>query len=235
MIVALVLAAGRGERFSNGHLRKQFESINGIPMFIHALRPYLDPAISAQVVLAVNSASLDWTGEQLGQHSLLDDVKLTVGGDTRQESIKAAYRLACNTWQLSPTDAVLLHNAASPNVSVATVRKCIDGLTEADMVQPYTPQVRTQIQLNSNGVIGIPDRNSLGVNCDPTAYRAQSLKLVIERMATEGMTGDSTIDLAFSLGMSIGTVVEDSSNMKVTTPWDLAAIRAAMAGQNIER
>jgi len=233
VIISLVLAAGRGERFSKER-RKQFECINGVPVFVHAILPYLDPAISAQVVLAVNADRIDWADEQLAKHGIQDSVKLTAGGNSRQESINAAYRFAANKWPLSATDAVLLHNAASPNVSVETIRKCLEGLRQADMVQPYTPQVRTQILLDTNGVAGVPDRSSFGVNCDPTAYRADALKRVIEHMAVNGLSGDSTIDLAFSLGLNIGAVIDDASNIKITTPWDLAAISAAMDKHSAE-
>ena len=234
MIIALILAAGRGERFSRGPVRKQFERINGVPMFIYAVRPYLDETIGAEVVLALDAANIAWAEEQLARYGMRERVKLTVGGKTRQESVRAAYHFACDTWQCHRKDSMLLHNAASPNVSVATIRKCIDGLQVAEMVQPYTPQLRTQMQLDADGIVGIPDRKSFGVNCDPTAYRAESLKRVIEHMETERLSGDSTIDLAFSLGLGIGTVVEDSSNIKVTSPWDLAAIREAMAEEVIQ-
>lgn len=234
MIVALILAAGRGERFSAGPVRKQFELINGVPMFVYAVRHYLDPAVAAEVVLALDPENISWAETQLHRYGMGEKVTLTAGGATRQESIRAAYHFACNYWPVQPTDTMILHNAASPNVSIKTIRQCIDELSNADMVQAFTPQLRTQMQLGANGVVSIPDRGSLGVNCDPTVYRAEALMRIIGHMEAEELVGDSTIDIAFSIGLTISAVEADIGNIKVTSPWDLAAIRAAMAGEHLE-
>ncbi len=234
MIVALILAAGRGERFSAGPVRKQFELINGVPMFIYAVRQYLDAAVAAEVVLALDPANMSGAEAQLSRYGMAGKVEIAPGGATRQESIKAAYHFACDHWPISPTDTMILHNAASPNVSVRTIQQCIDGVRDADLVQAFTPQLRTQIQLGADGVVSVPDRNSLGVTCDPTVYRAEALKRIVDHMESEELVGDSTIDVAFAIGLNISTVKAESGNIKVTTPWDLAAIRTAMAGKNPE-
>lgn len=228
MITAIVLAAGQGTRFSSEERPKQFSLINGTPIFIHAIRRYMNDGCADRIVLLASRDRYAEIAALLEACQLQQAVLLAPGGATRRESISNGLNAAIEAWRCGVKDHVVLHNAASPNTPVATIRACIAGLAEADIAQAYIPQVRTQFSLAGNRIVRVPQRDGLVTACDPTAFRVDALQRVLEHCRKLDLAGDSTTDIALQLGLSIVGIPSTHANIKVTTPWDLAAVAAAM-------
>jgi len=127
VIVALVLAAGRGLRFAGGARAKQFEEVLGRPLFVHALEAYrrADPAIRR--VLVAPGERLDDVRELLAEHGIAEDTVVTPGGESRQQSIRRGVAAADDRWTAPAIRTLILHNAASPNTSPDTIRDGVSG------------------------------------------------------------------------------------------------------------
>lgn len=228
MIAALILAGGQGTRFDTRGQPKQFTEIGGQPLFIHALKTYIDLPNVSTVVLVANPTFMEPTLDALGEFGLAADVKVVAGGDTRQESVRNGLAAVNDMHDVGDDDAVILHNAASPNTPADTITRCIAALDAADVAQAYIPELRTILEMDGENVGAVLPRSKLASSCDPTIYRAAALQRVMQRQEELGLRGDTTVDISLSLGMRIRLVESEQSNIKITARWDLDALKAAM-------
>ncbi|MBT8443397.1 MAG: 2-C-methyl-D-erythritol 4-phosphate cytidylyltransferase, partial [Gammaproteobacteria bacterium] len=90
MIAALILAAGKGERFGSDRLPKQFIDVAGKPLFIHSVATYASLPEIDRIVLTSNPEYSERMREDLERYGLTDAVLLVDGGATRQASVANA-------------------------------------------------------------------------------------------------------------------------------------------------
>ena len=226
MINAVILSAGRGVRFDRER-PKQLVEICGKPLFMHALDLYRELPGVDRVVLVVNPDTVTAVARILGERSC-DDVSVVTGGATRQQSIGNALRWLAENG-LVDDDLVVLHNGASPNTPPELVRRCLAAAGGADVVQAYAPALFTTFEIDGANMGAVLPRENLGYSCDPTVYRARALRRALEWQAARGLGGDSTIDAVRAQGVRVALVRSPYTNIKVTTPWELEAVRGTMA------
>ncbi|HEY9382544.1 MAG TPA: 2-C-methyl-D-erythritol 4-phosphate cytidylyltransferase, partial [Gemmatimonadales bacterium] len=101
------MAAGRGERCGSG-TPKQFRPLAGIPLLLHALRPFLSHPAVGSVVAVLPAADAahppEWLTGLLGQRLLA-----VPGGATRMDSVEAGLRVLPASCSI-----VLVHDGARP-------------------------------------------------------------------------------------------------------------------------
>jgi 2-C-methyl-D-erythritol 4-phosphate cytidylyltransferase len=226
MTTVLVLAAGAGTRFGAGPLPKQFATIGGQPLFVHALQAYQRAGLAGRLVLVAHPGLLTESRAALNDAGLTATILLTTGGRDRRASVRRGLDAARGRWSPGPDEAILLHNAASPNTDPLTIHRCVAALNRADVAQACVPELRTLLMTEDEHVADVLPRTRVVSTCDPTAYRLAALDRVLDSL---GAKGDSTVDAALGLGLNIELVSSDYGNIKVTTRWDLEAVRAAMA------
>src|SRR5215208_2355102 len=112
MAVALIVAAGSGERLGAGR-PKAFVVLAGRPMLEWSLDAVRAAGIEEIVVAAPPDVSLE-------------RVRVVAGGATRSESVRAALAAA------PPGDEVVVHDAARPLVTPELVTATLAALDEAD-------------------------------------------------------------------------------------------------------
>jgi 2-C-methyl-D-erythritol 4-phosphate cytidylyltransferase len=228
MIAALIVAGGQGARFGATGPPKQFAEIGGIPLFIHALQTYVQLANVGPVLLIANPNFLDASRNALRLFNLDSDVTVAPGGDTRQQSVRNGLNALGALHNVLDCDAIVLQNGVSPNTPADTITRCIAALESAEVAQAYIPEPHTLCEMRDQRVTAVLPRSRLARTCDPTVYRAAALRSVMERTEDLGLRGDTTTDIALSLGMRIELVESVHSNIKITIRWDLYALKAAM-------
>jgi len=227
MIAALILAAGKGVRFESRGLPKQFCEIAGKPLFIHSVQTYVGIDAIDRVIVVANPQWAAQTEDALKQVDLFEQVTIVVGGKTRQASVQNAAALISEHCA-SPEDLVVLHNGVSPNTSAEFVHTCLTAVSDCDAVQACVPDTRTVFEIDGEFVKRVLPRPSLVYHCDPTIYRGDVFRHVLDVQKRAGMSGDTTSDTARELGYRIRLVRSGYANIKVTNRWDLEAVRAAM-------
>ena len=203
--VALIVAAGRGERLgSDGP--KALVMLGG--------RPMLDWSIDA-----LRAAGLDDIIVALpGGVSPPDGTRGVEGGSQRSHSVRNALAAA------DPgTDVVLVHDAARPLVTAEIVRACLDGLGDADAAIAAAPVSDTVKEAGEDRVVaGTLDRSRLWAVQTPQVFRRQAL---IDALAQpEDVLAAATDDasLVEALGGTVTLVETPRWNFKITTAEDLA-------------
>jgi 2-C-methyl-D-erythritol 4-phosphate cytidylyltransferase len=211
MAVALVVAAGRGERLGTP-VPKAFVMLAGRPMIewsLTALRAV--PAIE-EIVVAL----------PLGVDAPAGTVGVP-GGAERSHSVRAALAAA------SAGGDVVVHDAARPLVRPSLVQACLDALQDADAAIAAAPVTDTIKQCADGRVERTLDRSRLWAVQTPQAFRREALARALA--LPDAVVGAATDDAALveSLGGTVRVVPAPSENLKVTTPLDLRVAEVLLA------
>ncbi|HVU71664.1 MAG TPA: 2-C-methyl-D-erythritol 4-phosphate cytidylyltransferase [Mycobacteriales bacterium] len=215
-VVALVPAAGRGERFG-GDVPKALVELAGEPLVVHAVRALLSSRAVTQVVVAAPPELL------ADVQRLLPGAVVVAGGATRVASVAAALAAAD-----ADADVVLVHDAARPLAPPDLVDRVagvvLDG---APAVIPVVPVVDTVKRVDAAGrVLDTVDRADLRAVQTPQGFRRDVLVAAHARAAADGEDATDDAGLVERIGIEVVTVPGDERAFKVTTPHDLA--RAAL-------
>jgi 2-C-methyl-D-erythritol 4-phosphate cytidylyltransferase len=213
--VAIVLAAGQGERVGAGH-PKAFLPIVGVPLVSRAVVTASGcPEVSAVVVAAP-------AGWEERARALLAGVStpLTVvtGGADRQASVRAALEAV-------PADAavVAVHDAAR---CFASSRLFSDVLAavEGDVAGavPVIAVPDTVKRVEGRTVVETVPRDDLALAQTPQAFAVAPLRAAHERAAAEGLSFTDDAGLVEWAGGRVVTVPGEPGNVKLTTADDLA-------------
>lgn len=206
---AIVVAAGRGERFGGP---KQFEVIAG--------RRVLDWSIDAAGGACDGVVVVVPPGDDIGSSGRLSGERRVHGGATRSESVR-------NGLAAVPDDAdvIVVHDAARPAAGVALFRAVIDAVgAGADGAIPGVPVTDTVKRVVDDVVVETPDRATLVAVQTPQAFRAVALR------AAHAAGGDATDDAALveQAGGRVVVVPGHADNRKITDPGDLAVLEAVL-------
>lgn len=202
MAVALLVAAGSGERLGAGG-PKAFVDLAGRPMLEWSLDAMRAAGLEAIVVAlpAGAEAPPGCTGVR--------------GGATRSASVRAALAAA-------PSGDVVVHDAARPLVTAAHFRDVLAALAEADCAIAAAPVTDTVKEAGGDGtVVATLDRSRLWAVQTPQAFRRSALERALD--VDDAVLAQATDDawLVERSGGSVRVVRSTPANFKVTTPHDL--------------
>jgi len=222
----LIPAAGSGERAGGGE-PKQFRLLAGIPMLLRSLRPFAQHPRVGHIVIALPGAAAEdppgWLRDIQGER-----VAVVPGGATRSESVRSALQA------LDPAcSIVLVHDAARPFVSVATIDAVIDAASDMGAV-PAVPVSDTLKRADGQTlrVVETVPRTGLWQAQTPQGCPRSMLEEAYrqgERAEAAAFTDEAA--LLEAAGFPVRLVPDDPSNLKITTPYDLALADAILAAQ----
>jgi 2-C-methyl-D-erythritol 4-phosphate cytidylyltransferase/2-C-methyl-D-erythritol 2,4-cyclodiphosphate synthase len=225
---ALIVAAGRGTRAGSAHGPKQYVSLAGVPMLARSLAPFLRcPSVDC-VRVAVHPDDQDLYARAVA--ALPDRTRLlplVIGGATRQASV----RLGLEALAAENPDVVLVHDAARPFVTVATIEAILNALEHHTGAIAANPVSDTIKRAGPGGLITetIP-RQDLWRAQTPQGFRFATL-LAAHRRAADLATTEFTDDAAIAewAGIAVTLVDAGSRNIKITTAEDMTMAEALMA------
>jgi 2-C-methyl-D-erythritol 4-phosphate cytidylyltransferase len=201
--VALVVAAGRGERLGTP-VPKAFVSLAGRPMVEWSITALQSVAAVSRIVVALPpgvAAPAGTTG--------------VPGGNERSHSVRAALGAA------GPDDVVVVHDAARPLLTAELVSACLDALTDADAAIAATPVTDTIKECDGERVARTLDRSRLWAVQTPQVFRREMLERALAQ--DDRVVAAATDDAALveALGGRVRIVAAPPENLKVTTALDL--------------
>jgi 2-C-methyl-D-erythritol 4-phosphate cytidylyltransferase len=210
MAVALLVAAGSGERLGAGR-PKAFVVVAGRPMLEWSLEALRAAGID-EVVVALPPG-------EAAPHDCLG----VAGGATRSESVRAALAAA-------PPGDVVVHDAARPLVSPDHVRETLAALAGADCAVAAARVTDTVQETGPDRlVMATLDRSRLWAIQTPQAFRREALERALD--VSDDVLAQATDDawLVERMGGTVRVVESSPANFKVTTPYDLAIAEHLLA------
>lgn len=217
-----VPAAGSGQRM--GGTRKPFLELQGEPLLVHAIRPFLADARVVSIVVALPDE--DAANPPVWLTRLDERVSVVAGGATRTESVRnALFGLP------SDVDIIAVHDAARPLVTSATVGACIDvavgGLGAVAGSKAVDTVKRTDA---SRIVVETPERDLIWNAHTPQVFPAD----LIRRAYAESDGGTDDAVLVERVGGCVRMVDDGGMNIKVTRPEDLAIAAAILESRGAD-
>lgn len=215
--IALLLAAGRGERLA-GDRPKAFLELGGRTLLEHAVAAVEScPDVEGHVVAAPRGweDEAERIGRRSGKH-----LAVVPGGASRRASVGAALGAVPEGF-----DAVICHDVARPLASPKLFSAVLAPLDRADGVVPVTPVSDTVKRVAEGEVLETVPREGLVLAQTPQAFRREALQSAHARD-----TGEATDDavLLEGAGFRVVVVPGEPSNLKITVPEDLRLARALM-------
>jgi 2-C-methyl-D-erythritol 4-phosphate cytidylyltransferase len=187
------------------------------------------PLLAWTLIAAEASRDLNWIGiisqpsdwedikDILAQVSLTKPVELINGGETRQESVY-------NGLQALPDDAerVLIHDGARCLATPDLFNRCGEALLSCDGLIAAIP-VKDTIKVVERGIIqSTPDRSQLWAAQTPQGFNVPLLKQCHDQGRQLGWEVTDDAALFEKCGFPVRIVEGEETNLKVTTPVDLA-------------
>jgi len=213
-LIGLVLAAaGSGSRFGSD-IPKQFLSLEGKALYLHALEcfsPFFDSAV---IVLPEG-----WEEEvesQVQSLSYRDKLILEMGGPRRQDSVyQGLKRLGENI------EMVLVHDAARPFTSSELISSVIEQTRQYQACIPVVPVRDTLKEVSDGRIARTLDREGLSLVQTPQGFEINLLKRAFQQAIQDGFYGTDEATLVERLGSPVHVVAGERSNLKVTCKEDL--------------
>jgi 2-C-methyl-D-erythritol 4-phosphate cytidylyltransferase len=221
MAVALIVAAGRGERLGLDR-PKALVPLRGRPMLDYSLEALRAVAAVERIVVALPADALD---------AVPEDVVAVAGGLQRSHSVRAALAAAPGAAQ----EAVIVHDAARPLCSAGLFAQALDALArapEADAVIAAAPVTDTIKEVSDDGrsVARTLDRSRLWAVQTPQVFRRGALERALGE-ASDELLARATDDawLIERAGGVVHVLGSDPGNLKVTTAHDLRVAELLLA------
>jgi 2-C-methyl-D-erythritol 4-phosphate cytidylyltransferase len=232
----LIPAAGMGRRMGS-------EAWGRLPQRNKLLLTLMDKPLLAWTLLAAEAArDISWIGIMgqaadfsdfktiLADLSITKPVQLIVGGETRQESVY-------NGLQALPIDAqrVLIHDGARCLATPQLLDRCATALLDCPGLIAGVPVKDTIKVVDQTGLIqDTPDRRQLWAAQTPQGFEVKLLKQCHDQGRSLGWEVTDDAALFERCGLPVRIVEGEETNLKVTTPVDLA-IAEFILRQRLER
>ncbi len=230
MNLALILAAGVGQRMRNSGLPKQFLKLFGKPIIIYTLERFeQSPEIDA-IVIVCREGYLDLMRGLLADYSMRKVSHLVIGGNSRQASLRKGLE-AIREKGGKDEDIVVIHDGVRPMVSLSTIRENVRMAREHGCAVTVRPATESVVVTDS-GVAGIADfknRRSTYFLTSPQTFLLGTIWKAYEAADAEDYGGMPLLDagmLYASRGEDVHLVKERNKNVKITTPEDFYYLKA---------
>jgi len=228
-VVALLLAAGRGQRLGMG-VPKAFVSLGGRPLLVHALEALLASQEVDHVIPVLGEGELaEW--DLLGPE-LRSDPRVGApvpGGRERQDSMRAGVAALPDGTRL-----VAVHDAARALVRPEAVSRVIQ-VARREGAAILAVRARDTIKrVEGDTIAETPPRATCWAAQTPQVFRAELLREALAKAEAEGFLGTDDAELVEHLGVAVHIVEGESDNLKVTLPEDLVLAEHLLASRGRE-
>ena len=216
MNVAIIAAAGRGERMGGGRA-KQFLEISGTPIIIHTLSRFEQCASVAEVVAVVPAGAEAELLALAPAHGLTKLVGVVAGGATRTESIRRGLQRVNAAAQV-----VAVHDAVRPFVTPEEIDRVVGEAETCGAAILAARAVDTIKEAEGARVARTLERSRLWHAQTPQCFRLDLLRRAYERALAEGLEATDDSALVERLGVAVRIVEGGARNIKITTRQDFA-------------
>ena len=216
-VVAVIPAAGSGRRMG-AEVSKQFLRIGSKPILFYTLQRFERVDEVDEVILVVREQDLMVAAQEIVDRYGIQKVrKIVPGGAERQDSVFSGLKAIDGEPEL-----VVIHDAVRPLVSEQLIRLSIQHAREHGAVITAVPVSSTIKRVAAGKVIETVNREELWEVQTPQVFRFELILTAYESAAAEGYRATDDAALVERLGMGVRVLAGEKSNIKITTPEDLA-------------
>ena len=211
--IAVILGAGNSTRMKSEKSKLLLE-INGKTVIRRTVDTFLSlPEIDGAVIVCRQNDLESFKNETKD----FNHIKFVVGGSTRQQSVKNA--VAC----IDKADLIVIHDGARPLIKKEDITAVMRAAEEYGAAAVGVPVKDTIKIIDSDGIINAtPDRASLFAIQTPQAFHFNEYRAALEKAEKDGKDFTDDCQIIEYSGGRVKTVEGHYSNIKITTPDDIA-------------
>lgn len=212
----ILVAGGLGKRLSKD-LPKQFLDLQGKPIFVRALEPFLKLNFNC-IAMTFPLDFLETTNSILDKFNLTGKVNLIEGGAERYHSVWNAL----NFEGIRSCNYVLVHDAVRPFVSVEFIQKIIGHLVYEKAIIPAVLSKDTIKQISSEKYVARTlSRETCLLAQTPQAFETEFLYRAYDFVISHGIYITDDASAIEQIGGKVKVVDGEEYNFKITNPIDL--------------
>ena len=219
-VSAIIPGAGVGSRFGE---KKQIKNLNGEPLWVHTLKPFILSSLIDEIVFVVeeNLVSIIKKSGFFKQFVKKKEIKITKGGARRMDSVLNGINVSKNM-----NDIVCIHDVARPFVKKSLINKTIKACKDFDGAILAIPSVDTVKNVENGIITKTLNRSQTWMAQTPQTFHKDKLLKAYNDNVNINITDESTL-MELS-GFSIKIINGDDQNFKITKKidWGLAKIIA---------
>jgi len=214
-VVAIVPAAGIGERFGKG-TNKPFTTLGDKPLIIWTVETLQNLPEITEIIPVVKETDIKLCSRLFEDYSITKIKRVAPGGRERQDSVFHGLNLIRHR-----KSVVLVHDAVRPLIEPSLIQSALQQLNGCDGVVVGVPLKDTVKEVRDGIVRNTPKRDLLWAAQTPQIFPYQVLYDAYEKaMADSFYTTDDSALVEMNGGV-IKMVQGSYANIKVTTPEDL--------------
>jgi len=209
----IVPAAGVGKRMG-GKLPKQYLLLQNQPIILHTLMALEKAKAIDEIYLVTGGEVPESFSQSLKEMGIKKLSGFVTGGKERQESVYNGLKAL----PAQKDDMVIIHDGVRPFVTESIIDNCLREAMKTGGAIAAIPVTDTLKQVRNGKICGSVDRSLCYRVQTPQCFRYGTIFRAY-RDAKGFYTDDSSI--AEAMGVEVGVVPGDESNIKITTPFDL--------------
>lgn len=209
---AVIVAGGSGQRMG-AEIPKQFLLLKGRPLLQYTLKSFLAAYNDMKIILVLPAAHIARGQEIIDSMNAAERVQITVGGETRFQSVKNGLGF------ITHPSIVFVHDGVRCMVSEKLIQKCFEQAIVKGSAIPAvaaTDSIRI-IDGQSHSTI---DRNKVRIIQTPQTFQSEILSEAFNQEYDVSFTDEATVVEA--AGKEVFLIEGEYENLKVTRPIDLS-------------
>jgi 2-C-methyl-D-erythritol 4-phosphate cytidylyltransferase len=219
---AIIVAGGMGSRMKV-NIPKQFLHLKNKPILFYTLDTFLKSFEELQIILVLPQDYIEAGQEIINEYFNQDRIKITVGGDTRFQSVKNGLQL------ITEDSIVFVHDGVRCLLSVDLIHRCYQSAVEFGSAIPVInskDSVRLVLEQGNEAL----ERDRVKLVQTPQTFQSKILLPAFGVDYQDKFTDEATVVEAF--GMKVHLVVGEEQNIKITQPIDLLLAEGIMNAAN---
>lgn len=222
-VSVIIPAAGSGQRFG-GEENKIFLPLAGRPIVLRSLDVFAERDDVCQILLVLSAADMETARQRFRGEFQSHPLTPVAGGATRPESVRNALNRVCDEAEL-----VCVHDAVRPCVTTAEIDAVFASAAKTGAAILADPVHGTLKKASADGSIArTVSRDDLWQAQTPQVF-ARSVLVEAYQGDVGGVTDDA--QLVEAMGRPVTLVPGAPTNIKITTPADLALAEAVLASR----
>jgi 2-C-methyl-D-erythritol 4-phosphate cytidylyltransferase len=219
----IICAAGASKRFGGGR-KKPFVDVASRAAFLRSVELFSGRDDVKQILLAIAADDEELVNVKWGPNLKFFNVRILIGGAERFDTVQKGLELIKDD-----IDLIAVHDAARCCVKNEWVDDCLAAAARTGAAILACPVVATLKQVRKDIIIKTIDRSQLYEAQTPQVFEASLLKKAfanLKNLDKSKISDDA--QLVEALGHEVSIVETDSSNIKITTPADVAIAEAIL-------
>lgn len=218
---AIIVAAGDSTRMGY-KMSKQLIPLCGRPAIEYTLRAFQSCDEIREIIVVARPQDINDIAQTAFAFKKV--MVVTAGGSDRAESVRKGVKAASRC-----TTHFAIHDGARVLITPGEILRVLNTAYETGAATLGTPVTDTVKVVGEDGdILSTPDRSTLWAVQTPQVFEAALYRRAVENAAENGLSVTDDCTMVEAIGTPVRVVRGEYTNIKLTTPSDIAIAEALL-------